>query len=162
MVISSKQRKPKWNSSLFHVGMPTLQDSCMYLVMYCSLAQSGRLICIVRSWEFCFAMLTSVRAKWCTGSSGKTSLDLAKCFSRISCWAYGRWLCCLIHEVAVGKLPLIVTSCIIVSCVKPHYYHSAFLCSGFHSCPSNWILDDSSKWDRISQQSSDVMYNRTL
>ena len=31
--------------------------------VYCSLAKSGRLICIGRSWEFRFAMLTSVRAK---------------------------------------------------------------------------------------------------
>ena len=42
---------------------PTLQDSCMYVVMYCSLVKSGRLICIGRSWEFCFAMLTSLGAK---------------------------------------------------------------------------------------------------
>ena len=41
----------------------------------------------------------------------------------------------LIHEIAAGKLPLIVTFCIIISCVKPHYFcsafHSAFLHSGF-------------------------------
>ena len=41
-------------------------------------------------WEFHFTMLTLVRAKWFTGSSGKTSLDLSKCFSRIGFWAYGR------------------------------------------------------------------------
>ena len=41
----------------------------------------------------------------------------------------------LLHEVAAGKLPLIVTSCVIISCVKPHYFRSAFLHSGFHSCP---------------------------
>ena len=28
----------------------------------------------------------------------------------------------LLHEVAAGKLPLIVTSCVIISCVKPHYF----------------------------------------
>ena len=33
------------------------------VAMYCSLAKSGRLICIARSWEFRFVMLTSVRAK---------------------------------------------------------------------------------------------------
>ena len=52
------------------------------VVMHCSLAKSGRLTCIARSWEFRFAMLTSVRF---TGSSGKTPLDLSKCFSRIGC-----------------------------------------------------------------------------
>ena len=36
------------------------QDLCM---MYCSLTKSGRLISIARSWKFCFAMITSVRAK---------------------------------------------------------------------------------------------------
>ena len=45
----------------------------------------------------------------------------------------------LLHKVAAGKLPLIVTSCIIISCVKAHYFRSAFrstfLRSGFHSCP---------------------------
>ena len=46
------------------------------VVMYCSLAKARRLVCIARSWEFRFAMLTSVRAKRFTGSSGKTSLDL--------------------------------------------------------------------------------------
>ena len=60
--------------------MPTLQDSCMYVVMYCSLAKSGRLICIGKTWEFRFAMLTSVRAKRFTGSSGKTYLDLSRMF----------------------------------------------------------------------------------
>ena len=39
------------------------------VVMHCSLAKSGRLICIERSWEFRFAMLTSVRAKQFSGSS---------------------------------------------------------------------------------------------
>ena len=37
----------------------------------------------------------------------------------------------LLHEVAAGKLPLIVTSCIMISCVKPHYFRSAFLRFGF-------------------------------
>ena len=64
------------------------------VVMHCSLTKSGRLICIVRSWEFRFMMLTSVRARRSTGSGRKMSLDLSKCFSRIGCWAYGRWLCC--------------------------------------------------------------------
>ena len=64
------------------------------VVIYCSLAKSGRLICIARSREFRFPLLTLVGAKQFTGSSGKTSLDLSKCFSRIGCWAYGRWLCC--------------------------------------------------------------------
>ena len=79
------------------------------IVMYCSLAKSGRLICIAKSWEFHFVMLTSVRAKQ-FGSSGKTSLDLS---SRIGCWAYGGRLCCYTTRTAAGKLPLIVTSCII-------------------------------------------------
>ena len=56
------------------------QDSCMYVVIYCSLAKSGKLICIGRSWDFRFAMITSVREKRFTGSSGKTFLDLSKCF----------------------------------------------------------------------------------
>ena len=60
--------------------MPTLQDLCMYLAMYCSLSKSGRLICIGRCWEFRFAMLTSVRVKLFTGSSRKTSLYLSKMF----------------------------------------------------------------------------------
>ena len=69
-------------------------DACMNVVMYCSLAKLGRLICIVRSWAFRFAMIISVRAKQFTGSSGKMALDLSECFSRIGCWAYGGWLCC--------------------------------------------------------------------
>ena len=28
------------------IGMPTLQDSCMYVVMYCSLVKSGRLFAL--------------------------------------------------------------------------------------------------------------------
>ena len=69
------------------------------VVMHCSLAKSGRLICIARSWEFRFTMLTSVRVRRSTGSGGKTSLDLSKCFSRIGCWAYGRWLCCYTNRL---------------------------------------------------------------
>ena len=53
-----------------------LQDSVHVVVMHCSLAKSGRLICIARSQEFRFATLTSVRAKRFTGSSGKTSLNV--------------------------------------------------------------------------------------
>ena len=83
----------------------------MYIVMYCSLT-SGRLICIGRSWEFHFAMLTSVRAKRFTGSSGKTSLDLSKMFFKDKLVGL-RKMAVLLHEVAAGKLPLIVTSCII-------------------------------------------------
>ena len=51
-----------------------------------------------------------------------------------------RKIAVLLHEVAAGKLPLIVlpASCII-SCVKPYYFRStfrsAFQRSGFHSCP---------------------------
>ena len=48
----------------------------------------------------------------------------------------------LLHKVAAGKLPLhrhFVSLCLhqfcIISCVKPHYFRSAFLRSGFHSCP---------------------------
>ena len=55
-----------------------LLDSC---VKHCSLTKSCRLICIARSWEFRFVMLTSVRTKQFTGSSAKTS----RCFSRIGC-----------------------------------------------------------------------------
>ena len=88
-------------------------DACMNVVMYCSLAKSGRLIYIARSWKFHFAMITSVSAKQFTGSSGKTALDLFKCFSKLGCWAYGLGMAVLLHKVAAGKLPLIVTSCII-------------------------------------------------
>ena len=73
------------------------------VVMYCSLAKSGRLICIVRSWEFRFAMLTSVRAKRFTGSSGKTSLEM---FFKDRLLGLRK---IVLHEVAAGKLPLIVT-----------------------------------------------------
>ena len=106
--------------------MPSIQYSCVYVVMYCSLAKSGRLICIGRrSSEFRFAMLTSVRAKRFTGSSGKTSLDLSKMFFKDR--LLGLWkMAVLLHEVAAGKLLLIVTSSIIISCVKPHYFRSAF------------------------------------
>ena len=51
-------------------------------------------------------MLTSVRAKRFTGSSGKTSLDLSTMFFKDRLWK-------TLHEVAAGKLPLIPTSCII-------------------------------------------------
>ena len=53
-----------------------------------------------------------------------------------------RKIAVLLHEVAAGKLPLIVlpASCI-NSCVKPYYFHSAFLRSGFHSCPSTYSCD---------------------
>ena len=77
------------------------------VAMYCSLAKSGRLICIVRSWEFRFAMLTSVRAKRFTGSSGKTSLEM---FFKDRLLGL-RKIAVLLHKVAAGKLPLIVTSC---------------------------------------------------
>ena len=46
-----------------------LVNSCMYIVMYCSLTKSGRLICIVRSWEICFAMITSLVCTLVRGSS---------------------------------------------------------------------------------------------
>ena len=92
--------------------MPILQDLCTHIVMYCSLAKSGRLILIGRSWEFRFAMLTSVRAKRFTGSSGKTSLDLSKVFSKDRLLGL-RKMAVLLNEVAPGKLVLIVTSCII-------------------------------------------------
>ena len=53
----------------------------------------------------------------------------------------------LLHEVAAGKLLLIVlpASCII-SCVKPYYFRSAFrstfLRSSFHSCPPSDVGAD--------------------
>ena len=84
----------------------------MYVVMYCSLVKSGILICIGRTWEFCFVMLTSVRVKRFTGSSGKTSLDLSRMFFKdrlLSLWK----MAVLLHKVDVGKLPLIVISYII-------------------------------------------------
>ena len=69
---------------------------------YCSLAKSARLIIL-----HCQKLEVSLRddnvnlredslseGKTITGSSGKTSLDLSKCFSRIGCWAYRGWLCC--------------------------------------------------------------------
>ena len=59
------------------------QDLCTYVVMFCILAKSGRLICIARSWEFRFKMLTSGRVKQFSGYSGKTCLDLSKFFARI-------------------------------------------------------------------------------
>ena len=98
---------------------------------YCSLANSARHICIARSWKLRFAMITSVRAKLFTDSSGKTSLDLSKCFSRIGCWAYGGWLYCYTTWVAAGRswLPFCI-----ISCMNPHYFCAAFLRFGFHSC----------------------------
>ena len=57
-------------------------------------------------------MLTSVSAKRFTGSSGKTSLDLSKMFFKDKLLGL-RKMAALLHEVAAGKLPLIVTSCII-------------------------------------------------
>ena len=52
-----------------------------------------------------------------------------------------RKIAVMLHEVAAGKLPLIVlpASCII-SCVKSYYFRSAFLRSGFHSCPLNLVV----------------------
>ena len=56
-------------SSFYYIKLiPTTMEiisraSCMYVVMYCSLAKSDRLICIGRNWEFRFVMITSVRAK---------------------------------------------------------------------------------------------------
>ena len=101
--------------------MPTckqiiLQDSCMYVVLYCSLAKSGRLSCVARSWEFRFAMLTSTKTiYWAL-----LPLELSKmCFNdRLLSL---RKIAVLLHEVTAGKLPLIVlpASCII-SCVKPY------------------------------------------
>ena len=121
--------------------MPTckqiiLQDSCMYVVLYCSLAKSGRLSCVARSWEFRFAMLTSTKTiYWAL-----LPLELSKmCFNDRLLGL--RKIAVLLHEVTAGKLPLIVlpASCII-SCVKPYYFRSAFrsafLRSGFHSCPN--------------------------
>ena len=82
---------------------------------YCSLAKSARLILL-----HCQKLEVSLRDdNLFTGSSGKTSLGLSKCFSRTGCWAYGGWLCCYTTRVAAGKLPLIVTS-------KPQYFCSAF------------------------------------
>ena len=110
----------------------------MYVVMHCSLVKSGRLICIGRSWEFRFAMSTSVRVKRFTGSSGKTSLDLSRMFFKDRLLSLQK-MAVLLHKVAAGKLPLIMTSCIILSREKVHYFgstfHSAFLRFGFHSCP---------------------------
>ena len=141
MVISSKRRKPSirfcvkflYIKFLLHQVPTTMeitsQDSCMYVVVYCSLAKSGRLICIARRWKFHFVMVTSVRAKRFTGSSGKTSLDLSKCFSRIGCWAYGRWLYCLMHKVACWVATVdrvFLRHFCVISYVKPHYFCSAF------------------------------------
>ena len=106
MVISSNQRKPSicllYQDSVYCIKF-LLQQIKNYFTgfvhvrsKYCSLTNSARHICIARSWKLRFAMITSVRAKLFTGSSGKTSLhvDLSKCFSRIGCWAYGGWLYC--------------------------------------------------------------------
>ena len=86
-----------------------------------SQSQPDSLFCIARSWKFRFAMIISVRAKLFTGSSGKTSVDLSKYFSRIGCWGYGG--CCYTTRVAAGKVPLIVTSYIIFAS-----YLCKFLC----------------------------------
>ena len=59
---------------------PRYRYAQLYTNYYSSLAKSGRFICIARSWEFGFAMLTSVRAKRFTSSSGKTSLNLLNVF----------------------------------------------------------------------------------
>ena len=87
--------------------MSTLQDSYMYVVMYCSLVKIMQ-----TSWELRFSMLTSVRAKRFTGSSGKASLDLSKMFFKDKLLGL-RKMVVLLHEVATGKLPLIVASCIV-------------------------------------------------
>ena len=79
------------------------QDLCMYVVMFCSLAKSGRLICIARSWEFRFTMLTSGRVKQFTGYSGKMCLGLSKCFARIGRLVGLRRMAVLLHEVAAGR-----------------------------------------------------------
>ena len=93
--------------------MPTLQDLCMYLAMYCSLSKSGRLICIGRCWEFHFAMLTSVRAKLFTGSSRKTSLYLSKMIFKDRLLGLRKMAVLCTRSIVAGKLLLIVTSCII-------------------------------------------------
>ena len=49
-------------------------------------------------------MLTSVRAKQFTGSSGKTSLDLSKMFFKDKLLGL-RKMAVLLHEVAARKLP---------------------------------------------------------
>ena len=107
----------------------------MCVVMYCSLAKSGRLSCVARSWEFRFAMLNLNQ----NDLLALLPLELSKmCFNDRLLGL--RKIAVLLHEVTAGKLPLIVlpVSCII-SCVKPYYFRSAFrsvfLRSGFHSCP---------------------------
>ena len=102
---------------------------------YFSLTNLARCICIARSWKLCFAMITSERAKLFTCSSGKTSLDLSKRFSRIGCWAYGGWLYCYTTWVAAWRswLPFCI-----ISCMNPYYFRSTFLRFGFHSCP--WVV----------------------
>ena len=45
--IQAKKGKVKPKSLRRVIGMPILQTSCMYVVVYCSLAKLGRLIC----WE---------------------------------------------------------------------------------------------------------------
>ena len=58
-------------------------------------------------------MLTSVKVKRFTGSSGKTSLDLSKMFFKdrlLGLQKIGYAL--LLHEVAARKLLFIITPCI--------------------------------------------------
>ena len=94
---------------------------------YCILAKSARLIIFFflhcQKLEVSFAMITSVRVKLFTGSSGKTSLDLSKRFSikdrllglrRMAVLLQDRW----------SWLP--ASYLCINSCVKPHYYRSTF------------------------------------
>ena len=136
--------------------MPILQDSHVY-VMYCSLSKSGRLICIRRSWEFRLAMLTSVRANVLLALVERP-LDLSKCFFKDRLLGL-RKMAVLLHEVAAGKLPL---SCIIhhfciISCVKPHYFRSAFLRSGFHSCP---LPTETNSFPLVSRSSRIFLYFR--
>ena len=149
MVISSKRRKPSirfcikllyttWFKFLYikflfiHQVLATMeiisQASCMYIVMYCSLAKSGRLICIARSWKFRFVMITSVRAKlWdllITLAERLASLDLSKCLFKDRLLGLRR-MAVLLHKVAAGKATVdrdFLHHFCIISCVKPHYF----------------------------------------
>ena len=66
-----------------------------------------------------------------------------------------RKIAVLLHEVAAGKLPLIMTSCITLynflseTAILPfHAFHSVFLRSGLHSCPLWYTFD--SQLDQVA------------
>ena len=119
--------------------MPTCKQiigSSMYVVMYCSLGEARQ------TQLRCDKLGVSLRDVNLNRNDLLTllPLELSKmCFNDRLLGL--RKIAVLLHEVTAGKLPLNVlpASCII-SCVKPYYFRSAFLRSGFHSCPLESVV----------------------